>query len=189
MTKRQDEAWAQERPGRPRVGVITRRCGGRWNQTKALAQLPQNPAMNTHIWSEAEMLQALRQAATVLEDPVGETAYEAWRGSDYPSIETIRKHWGSLNAARIQVQLMTQEPGGAIWYTEADWQQALRDFIGMQITASQHEQWAQTPLQVLHKRAGGFWKALETIGLGHLTKSVMARIPNPSSRKRREEDA
>jgi len=175
MTKRQYDAWAQEVPGRPRLGVVTRRCGGRWNRTKALAQLPQNPAINTHIWSEAEMLNALRQAAIAL----GEEAYEAWRGAEWPSVETIRMYWGSLNVARAQMALTTQEPGGVVRYTEDDWQQALRDFIGFQMTAAQYHDWAQShdapSLQVLRKRAGGFWKALETVGVGEWPKSSMAR--------------
>lgn len=179
MTKREYDRWAQAEPGRPRLGVVTRRCGGRWNQTKALARLPQNPSTNTHIWSEQEMLDALREAAGILGDPFGEEAYEAWRGPEHPSVETIRMHWGSLNTARAEASLTEQKPGQAVRYTKEDWQQALRDFVASQITGAQYQQWAQAheapSLQLLKKRAGGFRAALDTVGLGDLPRSSMAR--------------
>jgi len=190
MTKREYDRWAKAEPGRPRLGVVTRRCGGRWNETKALAHLPQNPSTNTHIWSEQEMLDALREAAKVLGDPFGEDAYESWRGPEHPSVETIRMHWGSLNTARAAVSLTERNPGGVIRYTEADWQQALRDFVAAQITGAQYQQWAQAneapSLHVLVKYAGGFRAALAVIGLDNLPRSSMARDQGGASGPRSE---
>ena len=147
--------------------MVTRKFGGSWNAVKQAAGLPINPAMAGQTWTEGDMLQALRVAAAVLGDQFGEAAYEAWRDRNRPSIETIRMRFGSLRTAKAKLNLPAYDPGPPPGYTDADWRQAVLDFVREQCTAAAYSAWARThgapSLSILQKRAGGYAEALNNV--------------------------
>lgn len=104
---------------------------GSWNAAKEAADLKTfQKEGRGEPYSDAELLELLRELAQESDDPV--TVQKLNEAEEYPSVVTYQRRFGSWNTAKAKAGLDTQEQGGPKQYTDADLLEMLQSLVAEQ---------------------------------------------------------
>lgn len=147
----------------PTSAQISRRFRGFNNAKKAAGLIP-NKSFPGKIYTDEELLKALKACSVALGKKFSETDYMKWNDGTWPHIETIRVRFGSLANAKKLLRLETFKKGPQYKYANGEWQEPLMKYLEEMLNNGSYKKWAiknnGPSLRALNKNVGGFNKAL-----------------------------
>jgi hypothetical protein len=143
FTRNEYTRWRNNHPEYPTSAQIAQRLHG-FNEAKVQAGLIPNATIETsNLFSDEQLIRALRRSSRDLGDDFSASTYEQWREKQtkVPSISTIRKRFG--NIAEIRKRLAMPDAEGELFDSDEKWTEPLVRFVSASLSPASYKKWAR----------------------------------------------
>ena len=165
LKRKEYNEWRKSNPDTPSAAQLVTVFGS-YTKAKIEAGLLPNK-IGGKTFSDEEIISALKKCAAEIGEKFSERQYEKWRNNrkNIPSIETIRKRFGSAVEARKKLGLDWFESGPQYKYNNENWQAPFMEFLREVLSSRNYARWAKRnggpSLKAIRNNAGSYSKALE----------------------------
>ena len=165
IKRKEYNEWQKKHPNTPTSAQLATVFGSYTNAKIEAGLLPNQVGGKT--FTDEEIISALKECAAGIGEKFSEAQYEKWRNGrrNIPSIETIRKRFGSAVEARKKLGLDSFEPGPQYKYDNERWQAPFMEFLREVLSSKNYARWAERnngpSLKAIRNNAGSYSKALE----------------------------